>query len=234
MKRVTTIFTMILAGMCALMTTGCKSSNEMIYANSHDGFLNIREEPSAKSPILGVIYNGAAGAEHLGVVDGDWIKVNKGGIEGYVHRNYVQKVPAAPVTIETEALVGVWTCSVGKGDNTTAILFFKDGTYAEADNASLVKTIGQWTMGEGKIQLKQTYDMVKKKRARAKTTLLVVRRDNIRHLLNEEREPEDLRGELYARPKSKANKGGEDEREYGWPQAQYDQVKAAITPYIKK
>ena len=63
-----------------------------VYSNAYDGFVNIRQEPQSKAPILGVLKNGPDGAVLLGT-EGEWKKIDYNGIVGYVYEKYVQDTP---------------------------------------------------------------------------------------------------------------------------------------------
>ena len=63
-----------------------------VYSNAYDGFVNIRQSPSSKAPILGVLKNGPDGAILLGA-EGEWKKIDYNGIVGYVYEKYVQDTP---------------------------------------------------------------------------------------------------------------------------------------------
>ena len=63
-----------------------------VYSNAYDGFVNIRQAPQSKAPILGVLNNGPEGAILLGT-EGEWKKINCNGIVGYVFGKYVQDTP---------------------------------------------------------------------------------------------------------------------------------------------
>jgi len=65
---------------------------QRIYSNAYDGFVNIRQEPQSKAPILGVLRNGPEGAILLGT-EGEWKKIDCNGIVGYVYEKYVQDTP---------------------------------------------------------------------------------------------------------------------------------------------
>lgn len=68
-----------------------------VYANAFDAFVNIREKPEAKAPILGVFRNGPEGAVLLGI-EGEWTKIDCDGIVGYVLSKYVQDTPTVAYT----------------------------------------------------------------------------------------------------------------------------------------
>lgn len=63
-----------------------------VYSNAYDGFVNIRQAPQSKAPILGVLRNGPEGAILLGS-EGEWKKIDCNGIVGYVFGKYVQDTP---------------------------------------------------------------------------------------------------------------------------------------------
>lgn len=63
-----------------------------VYSNAYDGFVNIRQTPESKAPILGVLKNGPEGAVLLGR-EGEWLKIDCNGIVGYVYEKYVQDTP---------------------------------------------------------------------------------------------------------------------------------------------
>ena len=63
-----------------------------VYSNAYDGFLNIRQAPQSKAPIVGVLNNGPEGAILL-VTEGEWKKIDCNGIVGYVYEKYVQDTP---------------------------------------------------------------------------------------------------------------------------------------------
>ena len=111
---------MTLAAACALILclTGCKKfwqhesnasteqqtqsnspqeevkSETLIYSVSADGTLNIRRDPSARSPIVGVLTTGGEGARLLETL-GDWYKVQYGDVVGYVNARYASTQPGA-------------------------------------------------------------------------------------------------------------------------------------------
>lgn len=186
MKRLFINLMAILA--CASVSfslVGCKGGSDLIYANSHDGFLNIRLEPSAKSSIIGRMYNGDEGAKDLGIVAGDWMQVEQRGVTGWVHLNYVQSVPSSPMLMNDKNLVGVWYAKNGMGSGSfQTLLFFDDGTYAEADMLGDLNGAGRWTLLEGKLELKQSYDMYKREKSKALKELTIVREYTTKMLLD--------------------------------------------------
>lgn len=63
-----------------------------VYSNAYDGFINIRQTPQSKAPIVGVLRNGPEGSVLLGT-EGEWKKIDCNGIVGYVYEKYVQDTP---------------------------------------------------------------------------------------------------------------------------------------------
>lgn len=68
------------------------NSSKKVYSNANDGFVNIRQTPQSKAPVLGVLKNGPEGAILLGT-EGDWKKIDCNGIVGYVYERYIQDTP---------------------------------------------------------------------------------------------------------------------------------------------
>ena len=96
-----------------------------VYACAFDGFVNIREAPEAKAPVLGVFRNGPDGAVILGV-QGEWTKIDCNGIVGYVLSKYVQEMPTEAVDegITMDWLEGWW-----RGEECQSLLVFDNGGY---------------------------------------------------------------------------------------------------------
>ena len=51
-------------------------------------YVNVRSQPSTESEIVGKLYNGCA-AEILEWLEGDWVKIVSGDVEGYIASNYL-------------------------------------------------------------------------------------------------------------------------------------------------
>lgn len=62
-------------------------ANDSVYSKSSDGYLNIRQQPTVKSPVIGQLFTGSTGARNMGKVD-NWYIVMLDGKTGYVHANY--------------------------------------------------------------------------------------------------------------------------------------------------
>ena len=51
-------------------------------------YVNVRSQPSTESEVVGKLYNGCA-AEILEWLEGDWVKIVSGDVEGYIASNYL-------------------------------------------------------------------------------------------------------------------------------------------------
>ena len=99
---------------------------DLVYADSYDGFLNIRATPSSKGTIIGKFRNGPQGAVKLGV-SGNWMEVECDGVVGYVSKSHVSYTPTKEVTVDVDDkwLMGPWYPS----HKEYAYLLFNNGTY---------------------------------------------------------------------------------------------------------
>lgn len=233
MKKMRTILKVALTQLSIVATvllfaTGC-NSRKMLFANSHDGFLNIRAEPSAKSAIVGRIYNGGPGVIDMGTMSGNWVMVNKNGVVGYIHSNYAQSTPTSPALISAKDVAnGFWLGENVNGGHSLTLLFFNDGTYAEVEAYSheLVGA-GRWEVAEGLMTFKPIYDFSKNTPNRVgKVTLPVVRENTQKCILNDEY------GVVY----KKYNFGALYYYDYrlSWTKAQHSGIKELINPYINR
>lgn len=57
-------------------------------------YVNVRSKPSTDSEVVGKLYNGCA-AEILEWLEGDWVKIVSGDVEGYIASNYLATGKAA-------------------------------------------------------------------------------------------------------------------------------------------
>ncbi|TAH67742.1 MAG: hypothetical protein EWM47_08710 [Anaerolineaceae bacterium] len=57
-------------------------------------YVNVRSQPSTDSKVVGKLYNGCA-AEILEWLEGDWVKIVSGDVEGYIASNYLATGKAA-------------------------------------------------------------------------------------------------------------------------------------------
>ena len=100
-------------------------SKPKIYANSFDGFLNMRSAPSTSAKIVGAFRNG----EIPGYVikqEGNWAKIYYQGVTGYVYKKNTTSTPTVAVTIDVDGewLQGVWVHMEGF----ESYAFFNNGT----------------------------------------------------------------------------------------------------------
>lgn len=103
-------------------------SGPKIYSNSSDGFTNIRQSPSSKSPIIGVLRNGNDFLYQAGD-EGKWLAVHYNGTIGYVFKSIVSSYPSDPVyvDVDTKWLQGAWTSSGGQ----IYYFVYSNGKYAQ-------------------------------------------------------------------------------------------------------
>lgn len=81
---------MVALGACIVVPCYGQETEEdgIVYSVAADGKLNIRQSPSASSPIVGQLFTGGAGAQVLSA-SGIWYKVQSGDVVGYVNALYV-------------------------------------------------------------------------------------------------------------------------------------------------
>lgn len=81
----------------------------MVYSNAYDGFLNVREQPDTKAPIIGKILNGPLGAVKMGEIGG-WTIVKIGDSIGYASSRYLQTEPTPEFTDKDmeKCIMGEW------------------------------------------------------------------------------------------------------------------------------
>ena len=87
MKRFLLIFTALMLG----TTMWAQQVFTVVYATSDDGFVNVRQRPSTKAPILTQLYMFSHGLGN-GVLrgqSGNWSKVSVGNITGWAYSKYV-------------------------------------------------------------------------------------------------------------------------------------------------
>lgn len=85
-------------------------------------YVNVRSQPSTESEIVGKLYNGCA-AEILEWLEGDWVKIVSGDVEGYIASNYLVTGKAAENLADEHAekyatVVGTPTLRVRKEQST--------------------------------------------------------------------------------------------------------------------
>ena len=65
-------------------------------------YVNVRSQPSTESVIVGKLYNGCA-AEILEWLEGDWVKIVSGDVEGYIASNYLATGKEAEKLVDKHA-----------------------------------------------------------------------------------------------------------------------------------
>ena len=65
-------------------------------------YVNVRSQPSTESEIVGKLYNGCA-AEILEWLEGDWVKIVSGDVEGYIASNYLATGKEAEKLVDKHA-----------------------------------------------------------------------------------------------------------------------------------
>ena len=130
---------------------------DRVYACAYDGYINIRESATSKSPVLGRFNNGPEGAVLLGE-EGEWTKVDLNGITGYVLSKYVQDTPTVAYTGTATAdwLEGVWYDK----EDCSMYYFYNNGYYsgpwAEGSDANCY---GRYIMQDNEVVLYLLYEL---------------------------------------------------------------------------
>ncbi|HBI72753.1 MAG TPA: hydrolase Nlp/P60 [Lachnospiraceae bacterium] len=86
-----------------------------------DNYVNIRKEPSTESEIVGKLYRGCA-ADILERLEGGWVKIKSGDVEGYIASNYLAIGKAA------ESMVDEYATKYATVDTTTLNVREKQST----------------------------------------------------------------------------------------------------------
>ena len=100
MKNRVLIFLMLVAAcsLNALRVEAQKAGNKLVYSVATDGYVNVRQAPSARSEVIGVLATGRKGAV-LKSSKGTWWKVSVDNVTGYVNSKYVQ-LGTKPVVVK--------------------------------------------------------------------------------------------------------------------------------------
>lgn len=71
-----------------ILQTEILSPYKNLGVSKADNYVNIRKEPSTESEIVGKLYRGCA-TDILERLDGDWVRIKSGNVEGYIAANYL-------------------------------------------------------------------------------------------------------------------------------------------------
>lgn len=71
-----------------ILQTEILSPYKNLGVSKADNYVNIRKEPSTESEIVGKLYRGCA-TDILERLEGDWVKIKSGNVEGYIASNYL-------------------------------------------------------------------------------------------------------------------------------------------------
>ncbi len=120
-----------------------------IYSRAYDGFVNIHKEPSYSSENVGKFRNGPEGAILL-EDQGEWTKIDMGGVVGYVASKYVQDTPTVAYTgtVDVNWLEGVWAAS-----GYDRIEIFNNGVFRSFPTAQ----VGTWILQNNEIKFTLVY-----------------------------------------------------------------------------
>lgn len=125
-------------------TSSASTQVKKVYSNANDGFVNIRQTPQSKAPVLGVLRNGPEGAILLGT-DGEWKKIDCNGIVGYVYEKNVQDTPTE-VFKETSAKTASQITKTNTNQATSQSVTEYDGEVYQ-----IVEVMPQFPGGEQKL-----------------------------------------------------------------------------------
>lgn len=110
-KDTVVIVTKSAGGQAVEAPASSPATTNLVFADSYDGFVNIRQQPSGKSAILGTLVNGGEGAVYLGS-SGSWYKISLNGIVGYVKNDYVTIGTPSSSPVSTKkvyyVVIGSW------------------------------------------------------------------------------------------------------------------------------
>lgn len=67
-----------------------------------DNYVNVRKEPSTESEVVGKLYRGCA-ADILEYLEGDWVKIKSGDVEGYIASNFLAIGESAEAMVDEYA-----------------------------------------------------------------------------------------------------------------------------------
>lgn len=119
---------------------------EILYSNAYDGYVNIRQQPTTKSAIIGVLRNGNKYVEKVGV-HGNWIMVKWENLVGYAHKSMLGRKPWKPfnLNITADQIEGIYGTEGCKGIYISYAIF-NNGRYAQYSGNFIGSTYsyGRW------------------------------------------------------------------------------------------
>ncbi len=110
-----------------------------------DSYVNIRSGPSTESKIVGKLYRGCA-ADILEYLEGDWVRIKSGDVEGYIASNYLATGRDAEAMVDEYAsqyatVKGTKTLRLREEMNTTSTTLI---LLPEGETYPVVKNYGEW------------------------------------------------------------------------------------------
>ena len=112
MRRLLTLLGALILIVAAGITTDTFATVDgYVYSNAYDGFTNIRESPSTKAAIVGILPNGNYPAEVVTTFKHRyWYYIYYRGCYGYVAKSQIDRTPAQSVNLDITAkwLAGSW------------------------------------------------------------------------------------------------------------------------------
>lgn len=143
---------LLLLIVCLMVSATIYAQNTKVYSCAYDGYINIRQQPSAQSAKLGQFRNGPEGAILLEDL-GTWIKIKCGNITGYVVKRHTQETPTIAYNgnVTADWLQGVWPldwyiyCIYNNGYWESGYNFtFLRGSYILQNNE--IKLVAEWRL----------------------------------------------------------------------------------------
>ena len=129
-----------------------QSGGRQIYSSAYDGFVVMREGPSAQSYSIGRFLNGPTGATLLAEMGG-WTQINYNGLIGWVPSRYLSSSPTLAYTGTATAdwVEGIWSRAGGD-----MLLIYNNGTWEFGDEFAS-SSHGKWLMQNNEIKFIPTW-----------------------------------------------------------------------------
>ena len=128
-----------------------RPADPRVYSCAYDGFVYMRQGPSYSDPRIGKFHNGPEGALLLDNL-GAWVRINAGGLVGYVPSKYIQYTPTVAYygSADVDWLEGVWN----NGSSTLEI--FNNGAYRQY--LELGGEEGTWILQNNEIKFMMVHE----------------------------------------------------------------------------